>query len=84
MNDEQYKDLSDRLVRLADDRKDTDRQVYLLIVETIEALKMLRCSLTSFRDSAASKAYEAIYKRGGWKSDCQAASEAIMSMKISE
>lgn len=81
MKEEDFKDLIERLISHADSLKN-DKEKYGLIVTAVEALHVQRREVQKFKECAAAKVYETIYNRGGWKSDCKAAVDAINSIQI--
>lgn len=77
VKNEEFERLTNKLLFAAEKVKDSDKEVHLSLLEAIEALQNQRSKLLSFREAAATKAYDAIYIRGGWKSDGHAAADAI-------
>lgn len=81
MNEDDFSSMLIDLTSVAEKVKSNEKE-YRAVVSAIEILKKQRSDILSFKEVVANKVYETIYNRGGWKSDCQAAAEAIRSVKF--
>lgn len=76
MKNEDFQILINKLLVITE-TKETHEGLRSLLLEVIKELQTQREKIFSLREAAAVKAYDAIYARGGWKSDGQAAAAAI-------